>query len=353
MEFALTGLSLPLRIRPSVPMTDDELMAFCAKNDFYNVEREPDGDLSVMLPPGTANGNRNAGIGSQLSLWNRLTESGIVFSHAGFTLPDSSMRSPDQAWLSLAKWNALSRRDKERFAPVCPEFVIELLSPFEELAGLQCKMMGWIANGAHLGWLIDPQKKAVCIYRSGRTEEWLDDVSKVSGEGPVAGFLLSLTDIWDANGQENKGQVGMTADQAAVTDTVPVVSMTKAVLRDGWYSQLIDTRFDLLKPGVYEWRIDGVGVYIGKATLLRDRINAYPRNVRKMIEGHPWHGDEKKEYRPIQRALRKAHDEGIPVTVAVLTNCVSGTRAAECERAWIRLRRQEAFAGGPPVLNGY
>lgn len=197
MEFALTGLSLPLRIRPSVPMTDDELMVFCAKNDFYAIERDADGELLVMTPAGSGTGRRNTSIIRHLDEWAEMDGRGIAFdSNTGFTLPDGSMRSPDAAWLLETKWKALSHPDQQRFAPVCPEFVIELRSPTDSLSELQAKMEMWIRNGAALAWLIDPQEKAVTIYRPGQQPERLDTISQVSGEGPVAGFVLPLDRIF-------------------------------------------------------------------------------------------------------------------------------------------------------------
>ena len=197
MDYALTGLSLPLRIRPSVPMTDDELMAFCSKNDFMAIEREPNGEIVVMSPSGSETGSTNSEINAELVLWNRLAGHGIVFdSNAGFTLPDGSMRSPDASWLPLAKWDCLSAKDKAGFAPVCPEFVIELRSPSDSLPELQAKMQMWIDNGALLAWLIDPQERAVTIYRPDGTTERLDLISQVSGEGPVAGFVLPLDRVF-------------------------------------------------------------------------------------------------------------------------------------------------------------
>ncbi len=197
MEFALTGLTLPLRIRPSVPMTDDDLMVFCVKNDFYAIERDADGELLVMTPAGSGTGRKNTSIIRHLDEWAEMDGSGIAFdSNTGFTLPDGSMRSPDAAWLPQARWDALSPEDKARFAPLCPEFVIELRSPSDSLSELQAKMDMWIANGAHLAWLIDPQEKAGTIYRPDQPPERVDAVSQVSGEGPVAGFVLPLDRIF-------------------------------------------------------------------------------------------------------------------------------------------------------------
>ena len=116
-----------------------------------------------------------------------------------------------------------------------------------------------------------------------------------------------------------------------------------------WY-QISHEGFDLNSAGIYEWRILGVGVYVGKAKKLRQRIKNYPNNVRRMIEGLHWHGNPKKDYRPIHYALRDAFEEGIPVSVTVLEICEPDSRA-ERERHWIQRRRMEALAGGLPLLN--
>ncbi len=197
MEFVLAGLTLPLRFRPAVPMTDEELMAFCEKNEGLPVERDSNGEIVVMSPSGMGTGVSNSEINLELGLWNRRTGNGIVVdSNGGFTLPDGSVRAADAAWLSLPKWEALSPRDRQRYAPVCPEFVIELRSPSDSLPELQVKMAMWIGNGALLAWLIDPQEKAVTIYTPNDSPQRLDAVSQVSGTGPVTGFVLPLDRIF-------------------------------------------------------------------------------------------------------------------------------------------------------------
>ncbi len=125
---------------------------------------------------------------------------------------------------------------------------------------------------------------------------------------------------------------------------------TTSLLREGWYLREIEAALDLDQPGIYEWRIDGVGVYIGKALRLKSRLRAYPNNVRRMLQGLHWHGDATRDYRPIHHALRDAHDSQALVVVRVLELCSPEARN-EREQYWIRLRRQEAAAGGPKVLN--
>ena len=196
MNFAV-NLELPVRVRPDHPMTDEELMRFCAANDLLRIERDKNGELILMTPTGSEGGGRNADVTFELMLWARADGRGKVFdSNTGFTLPDGSMRSPDASWVSWPRWNALTHEEQKRFAPICPEFVIELRSESDRLEDLRAKMVEWIANGAELAWLIDPERKAVEVYRPGRAPEVLEGLSAVYGEGPVRGFVLELARIW-------------------------------------------------------------------------------------------------------------------------------------------------------------
>ncbi len=196
MPFSLQ-VELPVRLRPARPMTDEEIMRFCRANEALRVERDSNGELIVMSPARTGSGYTNSELNFQLKLFARETGAGAVFdSSAGFTLPDGSMRNPDAAFIRWPRWNALSKADQERFAPICPDFVIELRSPSDKLTPLREKMRLWIANGAELAWLIDPQRQGVEIYRPGREPEIVEGASAVEGEGPVTGFVLDLGRIW-------------------------------------------------------------------------------------------------------------------------------------------------------------
>ena len=198
MTSALLDLPMPVRLRTAVPLTDDELLAFCARHDELRVERDANGELIMMSPAGGASSNRNAFINGMLWSWANQDARGTVFdSSGGFRLPDGSMRSPDAAWVSREKWDALTGSEREKFLPLCPEFVIELRSPSDSLIELRAKMADWIANGSLLGWLIDPERRSVEIYRTAREPEVLEQATEVRGEGPVAGFLLPLAPIWE------------------------------------------------------------------------------------------------------------------------------------------------------------
>ncbi len=197
MQFAVSEIELPVRLRFERPLTDDELLRFCAVNDLLRIERDKNGELVLMSPTGAEGGGRNAEVTIDLGIWARQDGRGKVFdSNTGFTLPDGSMRAPDASWVSWSRWNALTQEQRKKFAPVCPEFVVELRSETDRLSDLREKMGEWIANGAELAWLIDPERKAVEVYRPGREPEVLEGVSAVYGEGPVGGFVLELARIW-------------------------------------------------------------------------------------------------------------------------------------------------------------
>jgi Uma2 family endonuclease len=197
MNVALPEIDQPVRLRFDRPMTDEELMRFCAENDALRIEQDANGELIVMSPAGGGAGSRNSEITYQLVRWARETNSGNTFdSSTGFRLPDGSVRSPDGAWISWPRWQALSEKQKEEFPPICPEFVIELRSPSDRLGPLQEKMRLWIANGAEVAWLIDPSRKTVEVYRPGREVEVVEGGSAVEGDGPVAGFVLELGRVW-------------------------------------------------------------------------------------------------------------------------------------------------------------
>jgi Uma2 family endonuclease len=179
------------------PLTDDELLRFCAAHDELRIERDANGELIVMSPAGSESGGKNSEINLELGMWARRDGRGKVFdSSAGFILPDGSMRAGDAAWIAYPRWNALTKEAQRRYAPICPDFIIELRSPSDVLSELEAKMEMWIANGVQLGWLIDPFRRVVGIYRPGQSPRLWDHPETVHGEGPVEGFVLPLTEIW-------------------------------------------------------------------------------------------------------------------------------------------------------------
>ena len=197
MWLNLEDLEFPVRLHTERPMTDDELLRFTSVNEGVWFEQESNGDLSIMTPPGGEAGGLHAELTIELGMWARQDGRGKVFApDTGFRLPDGSMRAPDAAWISWVRWNALSREQQRKYPPLCPEFVVEVRSPSDRLAGQRAKMAEWMNNGAELGWLVDPERKVVEIYRPGREAELVEGASAVYGDGPVSGFVLELARIW-------------------------------------------------------------------------------------------------------------------------------------------------------------
>lgn len=179
-------------------MTDAEFFNFASQMENVRIERTNNGKIIIMPPTGGETGKLNQSIGFFVSLWNYQHNLGVVFdSSTGFTLPDGSVRSPDCSWVSLVNWNALPTEERKRFAPICPEFITELMSENDDLAEAQLKMEKWRDNGALLGWLINPKDEKAYIYRANTNEveevEGFDNV--LSGESVLPAFELDLSKL--------------------------------------------------------------------------------------------------------------------------------------------------------------
>ncbi|WP_019504061.1 Uma2 family endonuclease [Pleurocapsa sp. PCC 7319] len=188
---------LVLQMSPAWEMSADSFFDFCQLNSHLCIERTATGKLIIMSPAGSETGNRNFRLIQQLANWTDQDGSGIGFdSSAGFILPNGATRSPDASWIRLTKWNSLSAEQKTKFAPICPDFVVELRSPSDSLRVLQEKMQEYINNGASLGWLIDRTTRQVFIYTPNSAVKCLDNPQTVSGNPMLAGFVLNLEKIW-------------------------------------------------------------------------------------------------------------------------------------------------------------
>jgi Uma2 family endonuclease len=184
-------------IRGERPLDDDEFYEFCMENPDLRVEREANGDLIIMPPAGGESSNRNCDLIAQLTVWARRDGRGEPFdSNSEFILPNGAARGPDAGWVLKGRLAALSKKQRKRFIPLCPDFVVELLSPSDRLNKTKAKMREWIENGAALGWLIDPDRRTIHVYRPGTEPELLVGVDHIDGEGPVEGFRLELEYIW-------------------------------------------------------------------------------------------------------------------------------------------------------------
>lgn len=191
------GAAIVLDLRPVVSLTDEQFYDLCRANGELRIERTAEGEMSIMSPAGGDTSRRNAQLIAQLVVWANQDRTGISFdSSGGFRLPNGAIRSPDAAWVRLAAWLKLTEQQKEKFIALCPDFVVELRSASDGLAELQAKMEEYVANGAQLGWLIDPQERRVYVYRPQAQAEVLDDPEVLPGDPVLNGFVLNLHDIW-------------------------------------------------------------------------------------------------------------------------------------------------------------
>ncbi|MEM9220189.1 MAG: Uma2 family endonuclease [Cyanobacteria bacterium P01_F01_bin.150] len=178
-------------------MTDAQFYAFCLANRNLRIERSADGEIIVMPPAFSDTGNRNIKLAQQIANWAEADGTGEPFdSSAGFTLPNGATRSPDVSWIKSDRWNALSESAKASFAPICPDFVVELRSSSDTLKSLQDKLEEYLENGAQLGLLIDRKNRAIHVYRPGVAPEILQNPDLVDCEPELPGFVLKTAKIW-------------------------------------------------------------------------------------------------------------------------------------------------------------
>ena len=194
----LQTIPLPSPLELTIELTDEQFFQLCIDNRDLRFERTASGGLIIMPPTGSETGNFNIDLSYQLQSWSRQNKHlGIAFdSSTGFKLPDGSDISPDAAWVRRDRWDALTPEQKEKFAPICPDFVVELRSTTDSLEKLRAKMKVYVKNGARLGWLLDRKNRKVEISRQGREVEILDEPATLSGEDVLPGFVLDLTDIF-------------------------------------------------------------------------------------------------------------------------------------------------------------
>ncbi len=174
-----------------------DFLRFSRANEPLRLELSKEGDLIIMMAAGANSGRRNANLTRLFGNWAVGDGTGEYFdSSTGFTLPNGAERSPDLAWIKKERWAALSIKQREKFAPLCPDFVVELRSRTDRLKPLQAKMQEYLENGAQLGWLIDPYKRRVYVYRPDAPMQRLDQPENVSGEPLLPGFVLPVAQLW-------------------------------------------------------------------------------------------------------------------------------------------------------------
>lgn len=179
------------------PISDEQFEQLCAQNRDTKFEMTSQGELIVMSPTGSESGRQNGDLLGQIWYWNRQTKLGVVFdSSTGFTLPNNAKRSPDVSWIKLSRWQELTQTQQRKFAPIAPDFVLELLSPNDRLSDIQDKMQEYQECGVKLGWLICPYEKRVEIYRLEQEVEVLTKPQSLSGENLMTGLTVELQEIF-------------------------------------------------------------------------------------------------------------------------------------------------------------
>jgi Uma2 family endonuclease len=189
--------AITINLPPILKLTDEEFTQLAIANQDLQLELTATGELMVMPPTGGETGTRNFELNGQLWLWNRQTQQGKAFdSSTGFRLPQGGTRSPDASWITKKRWEALTLQQRKKFLPLCPDFVIELVSESDDVEDTQKKMQEYLRSGLRLGWLINPQNQTVEISRPQQTVELLSSPRTLSGEDVLPGFVMDLQPIW-------------------------------------------------------------------------------------------------------------------------------------------------------------
>lgn len=187
----------PIQLRPlhQHSMSDEEFYEFCQNNNHLKFERTKDKVIIIMANTGGKSGIRSMALGAKLWLWNEENQYGKVFdSSTAFRLPNGAVRSPDAAWVALVRWDKLTSEEQEKFPPLCPDFVAEIMSPSDLLKDAQEKMSEWMENGCQLAWLFQPSEQHAWIYRAGQPIEVVEGFSiTLSGEEVLTGFAFDLS----------------------------------------------------------------------------------------------------------------------------------------------------------------
>ncbi len=189
-------VTLPPTLKLTIDLTDEQFFQLCQQNRDLRFERTAKGEILIMPPTGGETSKRNFEVAVQLGIWNKQSNLGVCFdSNGGFTLPNGATRAPDASWVRRDRWEAFTPEQRERFVPLCPDFVVELRSPSDSLEKVREKMREYMDNGARLGWLLNPQDQQVEIYRPDRDVEILGNTATLSGEDVLPGFVLELNPI--------------------------------------------------------------------------------------------------------------------------------------------------------------
>ena len=188
--------SIRVHLPEDLRMNDDEFFRFCQDNPDLKFERRKNGDVIFMGLTGSETSSDNSELNADFVIWNRQNRFGKVFdSSGGFTLPDGSIMSPDVAVVEASRWALLSIEQRKTFAPLCPDFVLELRSQSDRLKDCREKMDDWMTNGCRLGWLIDLNNQITYIYRPNQEPQEVAGLGLLSGEDVLPDFTLDLANL--------------------------------------------------------------------------------------------------------------------------------------------------------------
>jgi len=199
----------PLQLPPELRLTPEQFALVCQANPEAVLELAADGQLITMTPTGGETSARNTQLAYQLARWAHSQGGWKVFdSSGGFRLPDGSVLSPDASALRLERWQALIPEQRRGFPPLCPDLVIELVSPSDQgpcgQTALRRKMKGYLANVARLGWLLFPDQQAVEIWRANASAselvqpQRLEAAQVLEGGEELPGLRLELAELWQS-----------------------------------------------------------------------------------------------------------------------------------------------------------
>ena len=193
------GDTLVIRLGPlKRALSDDEFFTFCQLNPELRIEMTKEGQMLIMMPTGSEGGHRSFNFAVEFGIWAKADRTGVGFdSSTGFKLPNGAKRSPDLSWIRRERWESIPKRQRKKFAPICPDFVVEIRSETDTLETQKEKMEEYLANGAQLGWLIDPLEKKVYVYQPAARVKVLTRPKTLSGEPLLKGLRLSLAGILD------------------------------------------------------------------------------------------------------------------------------------------------------------
>ena len=185
--------AITINFNPIIKLTQDQFYELCRANPDIKFERNAKGEIVIVPPTGGETGKYNAKLTTRFGIWNEQTNLGVVFdSSTCFHFPNGADRSPDVSWIKQERWDTLTEKQKEKFPPIAPDFVLELMSPTDRLKETQDKLKEYMDNGVKLGWLINRKTRLVEIYRQGKAVEVLENPTELSGEDVLPGFVLDL-----------------------------------------------------------------------------------------------------------------------------------------------------------------